>query len=318
MIGRQSLGPELARGLGLGRRGRVGKLATNRRGQECLRRGQRGAEAGVERQQPEEPEPQSTEALPGNWPARVSELSAEAVEILWSEAIGYARWEIGAYAIWREQDGPVLADGYDAEGLVQSAFGQLLAREKCSAPARYTAVEIQRELRKLIKHRVRWLHERSERRLVVGGGDVLPPRPNGDLLSIFKYLPGAIESGSEEALAKEKEEVLSEFRAGFEQSLGKQKQLREVFRGMWDGQKRREIARRIGVGVEEVKALQEQVKRRLKTFAAEAGERVAEGLGVRSAERGIQRREREKEIPHAKGAEDRKELGKVRGVGWCR
>ena len=37
----------------------------------------------------------------------------------------------------------------------------------------------------------------------------------------------------------------------------------EVFRRMWEGQKRREIARELGMGIKRVKALQAQVRRRL-------------------------------------------------------
>src|SRR6266403_1542144 len=133
------------------------------------------------------------ELVAADWRGRVSELGGDALKAFWTEAVGYARWEIGRYARWRDQDEPVLADGYDAEGVVQAAFERLLCREAGSVPIVYSGKDIRRELRVLIKHRVRWLHERSETHLVVNEWDVLPPRADGELVSIFDHLPGRIE-----------------------------------------------------------------------------------------------------------------------------
>jgi hypothetical protein len=219
------------------------------------------------------------------WRGRVSELGGEALSAFWAEPVRYARWEIGRYGRWREQDEPVLADGYDAEGIVQAAFERLMSREAGSVPIFYSAEDIRHELRVLIKHRVRRLHERSETRLVVGEWDVLPPSPDGELVSIFDYLPGRIAKPDEELIQKEKEGLLGEFKTEFEGSLGKRKQLLEVFRRVWDGQKRRRIAQGLGAGVKRVKALQAQLRRRLAGFGAQARGGVAEMLeGVRAGE----------------------------------
>ena len=51
-----------------------------------------------------------------DWRGRVSELGGEALSAFWAEAARYARREIGRYGRWQEQDEPVLAGGYDAEG----------------------------------------------------------------------------------------------------------------------------------------------------------------------------------------------------------
>jgi len=51
-------------------------------------------------------------------------------------------------------DEPVLGNGYDGEGLVQSAFERLIAR----AQVFKSLEEIRRQLRVLIKRRVGWLH----------------------------------------------------------------------------------------------------------------------------------------------------------------
>ncbi len=48
--------------------------------------------------------------------------------------------------------------------------------------------------------------------------------------------------------------------------------------GLWEGQKRREMAQGMGLGVERVIALQRQVQRRLAKFAAQARGAVAEVL----------------------------------------
>jgi hypothetical protein len=76
--------------------------------------------------------------------------------------------------------------------------------------------------------------------------------------------------------------MLGQFKTGFEGTLGKRKELVEVFQRVWDGEKRREVARGLGIGVERVKGLQAQLRRRLARFRAEARGGVAEMLeGVR-------------------------------------
>ena len=246
------------------------------------------------------------ELVSPNWRGTLGELGAEAMGAFWAEAVGYARWEIGRYARWRGQDEPVLAGGYDAEGVAQAAFARLISREAGGQPIAYRAEDIRRELRVLIKRRVRWLHERCETRLAVGEWDVLPPRPDGERVSVFDYLAGGIARPDEALMRKEKELLLGEFKAGFERTLGARKELLEVFRRVWDGERRREIER----GLREVengerrqqneecgmlnregrvqkgwvKALQAQVRRRLARFGTQARGGVAEMLqGVRES-----------------------------------
>ena len=223
--------------------------------------------------------------VPPDWRGKVSDLNDAALSVFWAEALAYAKYEIRQYACWREQDEPVLSDGYDAEAAVQAAFERLIQRETGSVSIFYTAEDIHRELRMLIKHRVRWLHEKAETRLVVSEWDVLPPKPDGELVSVFDHMPGHLKRPDEELMQKEKEQLLKKFKKRFEASLGKRKQLREVFRRLWDGQKRQQIARALGWGVDRVKALQLQTKRRLTKFAARARGAMAEMLeGVRNDE----------------------------------
>ena len=58
-------------------------------------------------------------------------------------------------------------------------------------------------------------------------------------------------------MRKEKEQLLVKLKAGFEATLGTE--LLEVFGKAWEGQKRREIARGLEVGVERVKASRAQL-----------------------------------------------------------
>jgi len=104
-------------------------------------------------------------------------------------------------------------------------------------------------------------------------------RGDGELVSIFNCLSGRIGRPDEEVIEREEEKLLREFKAGFEESLGQREQLADVFRGIWAGEKRREIAGRLGMGVERIKGLQREVNRRLANFAAEARGGVAEMLG---------------------------------------
>ena len=80
-------------------------------------------------------------------------------------------------------------------------------------------------------------------------------------------------------IEREQEELLREFKASFEESLGQREQLADVFRGIWAGEKRREIAGRLGMEVERIRSLQREVNRRLADFAAKARGGVAEMLG---------------------------------------
>src|SRR6266851_2837626 len=74
-------------------------------------------------------EGKTAELVSTDWRGRVNELEGDALRAFWAEALGFARREIGRYARGREQDEPVMADGYDAEGVVQAAFERLLCRE---------------------------------------------------------------------------------------------------------------------------------------------------------------------------------------------
>ena len=141
--------------------------------------------------------------------------------------------------------------------------------------------------------------------MVAGEWEVLPPRPDGELVSIFDYVPGGIARPDEELMRKEKEELLGEFKAGFEATLEsgvepetkikrkikKRKELVEVFGRVWDGEKRREVAAELearknpATSVARVKALRAQLRRRLARFGAEARGAVAEMLeGVKEGE----------------------------------
>ncbi len=104
--------------------------------------------------------------------------------------------------------------------------------------------------------------------LVVSEWDVMPPRPDGGLVSVFDYLPGGLTSPEEELMRKEKKQWLGQSKAGCEATLAARRELLGVFRRMWEGQKRRDIARELGVGVERIKALQAQVRRRMLESAA--------------------------------------------------
>jgi DNA-directed RNA polymerase specialized sigma24 family protein len=304
-----------------------------------------GLADGLERVTAARSEAERVELVSPGWRGPMRELGDDALEAFWAEAVRYARREIGHYAAWRKQDEPVLADGYDAEGVVQAAFERLMQREggrdtvearrlpangllskgpsslppaskalrrtgqpspplaaRESGPILYSAEDIRHALRALIKHRVRWLHERSETRLAVGEWDVLPPRADDELVSIFDYLPGRLGQPDTELMRKEKEQLLGEFKEGFEATLKEslveapttgrvegigeeikiksedERELLEVFRRVWDGQKRREVARELGAKVPRVKAIQAQLRRRLAKFGAEARGGVAEML----------------------------------------
>jgi len=237
-----------------------------------------GGRQGGRAQIVQKPEGALDAKMPPGWKGRITELESAVLWGVWLEAIEYARSEIACYASWREQDAPVLADGYDAESVVQAAFERLLTRQSRDVPILYSLEDINRELRSLIKHRVRWLHERSERKLVRYEWEVLPPTEDGELVSVLEPLPWRGANPDDELMQKEKERLLEEFKGEFESTLSKDRNLREVFRAVWDGQKRRHIAQRIGVGVRAVKALQARMSRKLYKFGVRTRGAMAEML----------------------------------------
>lgn len=214
----------------------------------------------------------------GDGRGRVSEWDGDALRKYWDEAVGYARREIGRYWRWRGQKEPVLAGGYDAEAVVQAAFERLLQRQAGRVRELYSAREIRRELRVLIKHRVRWLHERSETGLVVSEREVLPQGSQERRVSLFDFLPGGSARPDEALMRKERERLLAEFKGQFETSLAGGKELLKVFRETWAGQTRRQAAQKLGTGVERVKALKTQQRRLLISFGAQVRGGVAEML----------------------------------------
>jgi hypothetical protein len=230
--------------------------------------------------------------VPPGWRGRVSELNGDALKVFWGEAMVYARREIGAYARWRGQDEPVLASGFDAAGLVQAAFERLLRREsqmqseECKAKnglTKLSAGDIRHELRVLIKHRVRWLHERSETRLVAGEWDVLPPRADGELVSVFEKMPGGRASPDQEVMKEEKQRLLGELKSGFEETLGRE--LLGVFERVWDGRQRQSEECKVkneppkpSVCRRRKKAMRAQVCRRLARYSGKARRAVKEML----------------------------------------
>jgi signal recognition particle GTPase len=107
---------------------------------------------------------------------------------------------------------------------------------------------------------------------------VVRPGADGELVSVFDFLPGRGARPDEGLQRKQKDELLGEFKAAFELSLGTRQEVLEVFRRTWDGERRREVAQGMGVDVERVKALQLQLRRRLSKFAGETKGGMAEML----------------------------------------
>ena len=212
------------------------------------------------------------------WRGRVEELGDEALKSLWEETVGYARWEIGQYGCWRGLEEPSMPGGYSAEAVTQMAFEKLLAPAEASSQKLYRAEEIRLELRKLVKRRVWKLHEWSERKRVVSEWNVMPPRPNGELVSVFDHMPGGIPAPDVEAMAAEKRRLLEDFKREFAGSLGTAEELRRLFLCAWDGETRWQAAEKLGVKVERVTNLHKELRRRLGDFGVRARGAMAEML----------------------------------------
>ena len=216
-------------------------------------------------------------ALAG-WQGRLSQMGQDALKELRERAVGYAKREVRRYWYWGEENEPALPGGYSVEGIAHRAFEKLLEGEAAGVPKVYSGEDIGHELERLIKHQVWRLHAKSENRLVVSEWDVLPPLPDGELVSVFDQMMGEIPSPDRDLMSKEKEELLNEFRKGFEASLGRREDLRLVFNGILDGEKRREGAARLRLQPERVKQLKAQLFRRLLDFSARARGGIAEML----------------------------------------
>jgi hypothetical protein len=215
----------------------------------------------------------------GGWAGRLSDMGEDGLKQLRADAVACARREVRRYCSWRRQEEPALPGGYAVEGIAHKALETLLELEVKGVPRVYSAEEITHELERLIKHLVWRLHVKAENRLAVSEWDFLPPRPDGELASILPLIPGRIAAPDVELMRKEERELLEEFRAGFNASLGSRDDLRLVFGRVWDGEKRREVARGLGVEAERVKHLTAQLGRRLREFCQQARGGMAEMLG---------------------------------------
>jgi hypothetical protein len=241
--------------------------------------------------------------------------SPEAVEKLYKDGVVYAKEQRRRH-YWRRAKGSVLPGGYDAEGIVAEALTEMLREMEAensagagvptakiagegeevageppgtaaaegltrsrAAQILYMPEEPRARLERLVREKVRRLSRLKENKVVVSEWEVLPPRANGERVSVFDWMAGRILPPDEALMQKEDLALLEQFKEEFEASLGGEEKVRKVFQCIWDGTERREeLALELGISPAAVTGLRRRLNKRLREFAAQVRGPVAEML----------------------------------------
>ena len=239
----------------------------------------------------------------------------EAVEKLYKDGVVYAKEQRRRH-YWRRAKGSVLPGGYDAEGIVAEALTEMLremeagnsagdgvpsaaiaadGEEVAGEPPGTAAAEVltrsraaqilhmpeepRARLERLVREKVRRLSRLKENTAVVSEWEVLPPRANGERVSVFDRMAGRILPPDEALMQKEDLELLQQFKEEFEASLSGEEKVRKVFQCIWNGtEKREELAVELGLSPAAVTGLRRRLNKRLREFTAQVRGPVAEML----------------------------------------
>ena len=175
---------------------------------------------------------------------------------------------------WRGSVGGVLPEGQDANGVAAEAVADLLAG-KCQLAVGWTRQRLEKELRRLASREIRRLQSLKEAAGMRSEWEMLPLDEEGEPRSILEEMPGAILDGAEALLAKEEEEAMAAVIGEIAGALSGGVVVKGIFGCLCGGVvKRREIARRLGVGVGAVSAGRKRLERRLKEIENERLGRV--------------------------------------------
>jgi hypothetical protein len=194
-----------------------------------------------------------------------------------------SEWVVGAAEIqirklcWRGRQRGVLPDGCDAQSIANEAVAQLFGGN-CRLRANYTREELHEELQRLIHQQVNRLHQRKENRLVRNCRDLARVRDAaGERLKVEEAIPDEAADPSTEAVGREREERLAEFRRTAMEYLADDREAVAIFACLCNGVKRRgEIAMILGMTPAEVKNARKRMERMLKGLSMNGGSEICD------------------------------------------
>jgi hypothetical protein len=194
-------------------------------------------------------------------------LQWENWEWLLPRLAAYAKQEIGRRR-WRGKRSGVLPDGYDANSIAAEVVAGAL-QGKARLARGWTLERLEKELQRLVSNEVRRLHKKKETSVMRSEWEVLPPDANNEPRSVFSGMraegPSGLDANVVDAQVREKQKA--ELRIA-ERLRGGDEMVEKLFWCLREGMvKRRKIASRLGVSVEEVTNCRKRLNRKLGEMA---------------------------------------------------
>jgi hypothetical protein len=177
------------------------------------------------------------------------------------ELVVFAKGEIRR-RIWRGARCGVLPEGYDANSIAAEAITAAF-RGEARLVIGWTRERLMRELQRKVSNLVRRLHKLKEARAVRSEWEMLRPGVNGKRRSVFEGMKGKTQVAVDEAGLAARDKVRKENELRIAESL-EEELTGKLFGCLREGMvKRREIAARLGLSVEEVTNCRKRLDRKL-------------------------------------------------------
>ena len=177
------------------------------------------------------------------------------------ELVWFARSEIRRRR-WRDGRSRVLPEGYDANSVAAEVIRQVL-QGKARLAVGWTRERLVMELQRKVSNEVRRLHKLQEASKMRSEWEVLLPKANGELRSVFDELKGRIGAWPDPGPWRARQKARQEAEARIAGALGEGDEGR-VFGCLREGMvKRREIAAKLGMSVVEVTNCRKRLNRKL-------------------------------------------------------
>ena len=157
---------------------------------------------------------------------------------------------------------PILQGGYDANEVASAVVARILAGHSRLGPG-WTRERLEAELGRQVNRELRRLAGRRESTMTQSEWEVLPPDQEGEARSVFDEIEGRIANGGEEASLRGDEAQFERRLRDLEERLNGDVVARGVLRCLAAGVcKRREIAARLRVDVQEITAARKRLERK--------------------------------------------------------
>jgi hypothetical protein len=169
---------------------------------------------------------------------------------------------------WRGERDGVLPEGCDANSVAAEVIASAL-QGKARLAEGWTRERLMRELERKVSNEVRRLHKLQEARRMLSEWEVLSPREDGQVRSVFDEIPGRVQSwaGNEanEAGLQARDKVRKEAESLIAARLhGEGEMVERLFGCLREGVvKRREIAAKLGISLDAVTNCRKRLNRKL-------------------------------------------------------